>query len=291
MNKQVFIGSVDKYEEVSFLTEAAMQEQLRSNKDILSMGQDGVRVIGFEVPWRKSDKKNGRIDLLIDYELFVAVVELKNDKLTLDHLAQLMSYLDGSSVKESVPLYYDAELSQRKGLESETRGILVGFSWDFDLLAQIRGDSKLKSRVALVSYNRFKDSNDQYFHVVDLVHPFDFTKRDYSKYTLEGDSTPYVKNWVVYACVKRFLADNNSVSFKNLKDKIKDEEDTYTKRVPILLEAGNLDDHKYKDRYLINKPLKCGEVTFVVQGYWTIGDEELYKNIAINLGYPLTKLN
>jgi len=282
MGIQVFsrlVASSVEWVSSGFDSEIAMGEYLKYNPSILKMGSVVPEVLGFEIPCvkanktgKKSDKKDGRIDFLVDYDNFIAVVELKNGELTKNHLNQLLNYVNGKISIKDLP-------TKKKHIN---KGVLVGTSVDCELLVELKKENKV--RISVVTINRYKNEGEgQVYDIVKTFFPF--TIRDYTKYVIEGDSTKYPKSRVVYACVKNFLNKNPSASYSLLDKKVMFQKTA----VPILLNSELLNGHPYEWAY-VKKPISLGEVSFVVRNWWDISEKELYLQIAKNLGCKLTEI-
>jgi len=282
MGMQIFsrlVASSVEWTSSGFDSEIAMGEYLKYNPSVLKMGAVVPEVLGFEIPCvkarktgKKSDKKDGRIDFLVDYDNFVAVVELKNGELTKNHLNQLLNYVNGKISIEDLP-------TKKKHI---TKGVLVGTSVDCELLVELKKEKNV--RISVITINRYKNEGEgQVYDIVNTFFPFAI--RDYTKYIIEGDSTPYPKSRIVYACVKDFLNKNPSASYSLLEEKVKVQETT----VPILLNSELLNGHTYEWAY-VKKPISISDVSFVVRNWWDISEKEIYLQIAKNLGCKLAEI-
>jgi hypothetical protein len=256
-----------------------MGEYIKYNPGVLKMGSVVPAVLGFELPCvkagnkgKKPDKKDGRMDLLVDYDNFIAVVELKNEELTKSHLQQLLSYVHGKFSIEDLP-------ARKKHI---TKGVLVGTSADCELLVELKKEKK--SEIAIVTLNRYKNGHEgQLYDIVNTLFPFSI--RDYTKYVIEGDSTPYPKSRIVYACVKDFLNKNPSSSYSLLEKKV----DVKKTAVPVLLNTEFLSGHTYEWAYVKN-PISVGDISFVVRDWWDISEKEQYLQIARNLDCKISEI-
>jgi hypothetical protein len=282
MGMQVFsrlMASTVEWISSGFDSERAMGEYIKYNPGVLKMGSVIPAVLGFEIPCvkagnkgKKTGKKDGRIDFLVDYDNFIAVVELKNGELTKSHLQQLLSYVHGK-----LPIEDSAAKNKRI-----TKGVLVGTSADCELLVELKKEKK--SEIAIVTLNRYKNESDgQLFDIVNT--PFPFAIRDYTKYVIEGDPTPYPKSKIVYACVKDFLNKNPSSSYSLLEKKV----DFKKTAVPALLKSEDLSGHPYEWAY-VKAPFSVGDTSFVVRNWWDISEKEHYLQIARNLGCKLSEI-
>jgi len=266
---------------LNFGSEAVMGDYLKQNASILTMGSAEPAILGFELPCEKAKqksggagKKNGRIDFLVDYDAFIAVVELKNGELTIDHLDQLLDYLDG---KLSVDGLSDKKLRNRKG-------ILVGSSVDADLLHKLKTNEKYRKRVSVIKLNRYS-ADGRVYDIVDAFFPFSI--RNYEKYRIEGDANSYPKSRLVLACVKNYISRTRTGSYDSLKKKV-EVQGASTKTLPILLDIDSLKGHKYEWAYAKER-LSFGGVDFVVCNWWDINNKPIYMKIAQNLGCKITE--
>jgi len=287
MHIKKLIKSNVVWEYVPFGSEKDMGNYLKRNLKVLSMGDFSPISLDYELPCekakdknKKSGKKDGRLDFLVDYEAFAAVVELKNGELNNDHLNQLKSYLNGK-----IPVENLSDRGRRN-----IKGILVGSSISPELLVELNKKEykkEYKNRVSVITFKRYGYEDHEY-EIVDIYYPFSL--RDYSKYFIENDPTPYPKSRIVYACVTDFLKRHHSVTFDALKNKVEVQKDSITERIPILLDSERLDSHKYKWAYYKKEPISLGDnkISFVVRNWWDISEEHYIRKVAENLGCNLT---
>jgi len=200
-------GSNLKLSPFPFRNEMVMQSYLVENKEILKLdGFDDVEVFDFEVSWKKGKDDKGRIDLLVSYDKDIwAVVELKNNELTEEHLEQLESYF-----KDEDPLMTAPELFGNLGVSKSPKwmAVLVGTGVSSSLQKKLDSVSFVKKNIplAVVVINRFQYKGQTF--VFSDVRKSPKKMRDLSKCEFNG--VIYSKRRVVLALVKQCVLDGYS---------------------------------------------------------------------------------
>ena len=197
-----------RVEPYPFRNELVMQTYLIENEEVLKLdGFDDVKVYDFEVPWKKGKDERGRIDLLVSYDKDVwAVVELKNDELTEEHLQQLESYFIDEDPLKNAP-----ELFGNLGIPKSPKwmGVLVGTGISSSLQKTLEVSSQLKNGypLAVIVVNRFRGGGQTY--IFSDVRKSPKKIKDFSKCEFRG--VIYSKRRVVLALVKQCVLDGRSL--------------------------------------------------------------------------------
>jgi hypothetical protein len=259
-------------EALPFSREISMGDYIWCNPTLLKMKDLTPVFRSRELPCEKTDKSLGRIDALVVYDDYPAIVELKNDELNPCHSKQLLDYLTGK---------FSTEVLQ----ERKPCGILVGLSIGRELWVDlIREPAKYKN-IAIFTLNRYK-TEDKTFDIVNVVNELSF--RDYKKYVVKGDPVAYPKSRLLFVCVSMYLMNmrkaGKPVSFASLEEKVEVQRETRFNRHPYLLNVEKLKYHKYEWAYYKSEVLTSDDgVSFVVFNWFDKSDIPDIKKVAINL--------
>ena len=201
-----FTANDMKAKPLEFAMELAMEAYLIENEQVLALDDDknetfgSVEVIDAELPL-KGEGSDGRLDILATYSReYIAIVELKLDKLNLQHLEQLKGYL---KVKEKVlekhPVH---EILDEK--EPKWIGVLVGTAIDPNLESEIL-NIKQDIPIAALTIQRFRGKDGSIYVTTDTY--FNNSYKDRTKYKFNG--VVLAKNRLVLAIIKQHVERNN----------------------------------------------------------------------------------
>jgi hypothetical protein len=210
-------------EEFKFRKELAMEAYLIENETILKLDNlefNEVEIIDAEIALkagRKSQEKNGRIDLLVKYgSEYLGIVELKLEQLYEEHLLQLEDYLqERNQLLTKYPEFWGKEDG---GTEPKWIGVLVGNSADKGLIEKINNGYKFENNIpiAIILLNRFKNtSNNEIYVISDTYFKNNNVARDYSKFKL--NNVIYNKGKLVNAVIKEYVSQNPDITFSELE--------------------------------------------------------------------------
>lgn len=219
LHKHVSANNVS-LEDFPFQREIAMEAYIIENPVTLQLESDGfneVEILESEVALlngRVDKDKNGRIDILAKYgQEYLAVVELKSGELTIEHLAQLESYLkERKQILDKFPDRWDTSISQPKWI-----GVMVGKSINPELMLQIRkghyyGDDLIP--IAALTINRYRAKDGNVYVVTDTYFVENVKGKDYTKYVFNGEK--FGKNRLVLAVIKSYVATNPKTTQQEL---------------------------------------------------------------------------
>ena len=186
---------------LEFLNEFVMEAYILEHPEVLALeGFGDVEVHGFEVPWKITGSKAGRIDILVSYDKeFMAVAELKKGKLELEHLDQLDTYLTSEDPMSNVP-DFTSESNTSKA-DYKWLGVLVGNDVNPNVLKKIEDQKGMIARkvpVAVILLNKYKVDNNIF--TVSDVRYLPKKGKDTTQYRFNG--SVYGKSRLVLALVK-----------------------------------------------------------------------------------------
>ena len=210
-----FTANDMKAKPLEFAMELAMEAYLIENEQVLALDDDknetfgSVEVIDAELPL-KGEGSDGRLDILATYSReYIAIVELKLDKLILQHLEQLKGYL---KVKEKVlekhPVH---EILDEK--EPKWIGVLVGTAIDPSLESEIL-NIKQDIPIAALTIQRFRGKDGSIYVTTDTY--FNNSYKDRTKYKFNG--VVLAKNRLVLAIIKQHVEKNPNITFGELEN-------------------------------------------------------------------------
>ncbi|MDI9358236.1 MAG: hypothetical protein QM528_04775 [Phycisphaerales bacterium] len=214
-------------ESFPFQRELAMEAYIFENPTVLSMEAVGLNEVSIEecevkiLDGRADRNSDGRIDILAKYgQEYLAVVELKLDKLQECHLAQLESYLkQRQKILETNPKIWDSSVSD----EPKWIGVLIGSNIDPDLMIKIRKGYYVNDTdipIAALTINRYKGKDGNVYVVTDTYFLEKLKNRDYTKYVFKGKE--FGKSRLVLAVIKDFVERNPTIKFAGLKNQFPD---------------------------------------------------------------------
>ena len=202
-----------------FKRELSMQAYLLENPDILNIDDvySDVQIYAEETPVLdggiRSDS-NGRIDIVASYAgEHIAIIELKNAPLTLEHLEQLEAYL---KVKEELLKLPIPILSEEETREPKWLGILIGNAIADDVEQKISDGYQYDGAIpiAAMTIQRFRSKTGQVYVTTDTYFKTPAQGKDYTKYIYNGNT--YSKRRLVLAVVQNHVATNPDISFSRL---------------------------------------------------------------------------
>jgi len=220
--KQISANNIT-LEEFRFLKELAMEAYLIENQNILKLDNyefNDVEIIDAEIALkegRKSQSKNGRIDILAKYgSEYLGIIELKLEELQEKHLLQLEDYLsERLQLIKKFPEFWNKEDGDA---EPKWVGVLVGNTADKKLIDKIQNGYKYGEQIpiALILLNRFRNpQNGEIYVISDTCFKTNSTTKDYSKFKLNG--TLYNKGRLVNAVIKEYVSLNPEITFAKLE--------------------------------------------------------------------------
>ena len=292
-----FSAAGKRLEPFPFIVELAMEGYIVENQEILKLSDDDEpQVIELEKEWKRGKEKEenrGRIDLLVSYgDSIYAIVELKNDILTVEAFTQLKSYFEDKKHLGAV----SASIADTFELGSKDhsiswRGVLVGTGIEPQLKEDIeKYNSNSDIPFAVIILNRYKCDNQIYTLTDIAVSPK--KGRNHSKYEFKGRL--YTKGRLVLALIKSYVEENydktNASELKNRLSSIK------PKYFPILMDYQDAVDKTNTPnakgnivRYYFIKPEEAIEfkdgAKLAVLDWWEIKDMPIIKEIAKILGF------
>lgn len=190
-----------------FLREISMSCFIIENPDVLTLDEDeysSVHVLEDELHIKdgriSSNKKDGRIDLLIQYNNDKKLIcELKNSEINMHHFNQLIDYLN---VHENID---DHQING---------GLIVGTSISDEIKTKILNcDYKTKNNLPIyaVTIKRYSDQNGKNYIITD--HYLPKNTKDATQYNFNGNS--YGKSSLVYNGMKH-LCEYKDISFDEI---------------------------------------------------------------------------
>jgi hypothetical protein len=202
--------------EYPFRRELAMEAYLIENEEILQLDKENfvdVSVLDEEIALEKGRRdKDGRIDLLASYGgEYLAIIELKLNEINESSLKQLEDYLEKKEqiLKIGNKDYWNEEIAPK------WVGVLIGNSIDPALQSKLSEGYKYKGiPIAGMTIKRFRSKNNDIFVVSDTFFSYNYSKKDYSKFTFKG--VAYNKGRLVNAVIRDYVDQNPNVSFSEL---------------------------------------------------------------------------
>ncbi len=205
-----------------FFREIAMEAYLLENEEVLSLDTNDfeeVTILDAEIALkagRKSQSKNGRIDILAQYGAdYLGLIEIKKDEIKKETLIQLEDYLaQKEQIIKKHPTFWENKKVQPKWV-----GIMVGSSIDPELQALLQNGHTINGiPIAGMVIRRFRNTNNEIFIITDTFFKYNYSNKDYSKFRFKG--VLYNKSRLVNAVIKAFVAENQGLSYAKLEKKI-----------------------------------------------------------------------
>jgi hypothetical protein len=199
-----------------FKMELAMESYLIENENILQINDDDiVKIIDFELPVKRGRKNSdGRIDLLAKYnDNRLGIIELKNDKIIMDHYNQLNQYF---VQKDQIIKKHNDIFDNPKKIE--WIGILVGTDVDEEVskgIFQKKLYIQNKIPLLVITLNRYKGNNGQVYIIANTFGSVGII-RDHTKYRFNG--VDYGKSRLVLAVVREYVNTHPNCSKNDLEN-------------------------------------------------------------------------
>lgn len=205
-----------------FFREIAMEAYLLENEEVLSLDNNDfeeVTILDAEIALkagRKSQKKDGRIDILAQYGAdYLGLIEIKKDEINKETLAQLEDYL---TQKEQLLKKHPDFWEDKKTLPKWV-GVMVGSSISPELQTLLQNGYAINGiPVAGMVIRRFRNNRNEIFIITDTFFKYSYSSKDYSKFKFKG--IQYNKLRLVNAVIKAFVAENQGLSYAELEKKI-----------------------------------------------------------------------
>ena len=278
-------------ESFDFPRENIMEAYIEEHPDVLKFFDgDKIEIQGSQIKWLKKPSKDGRIDLLVSYgDRLLAIVELKKGELVEDDVRQLDDYFS-----QLLVLIKKEEVIKMVG-ETDIKnwfGVLVGTGVSVDL---VKGFDSLKLSnsfpLGILQLRRFKGDRQTFVFSHIFRNPV-FSKRDYTKYSLNGLGN-YPKSRLVLTMVQEYLLKDPNVSYDELKDWF----DVY-RWTPSLQFLKPYADalQEVKDgraNWYFSKPDEVVLIQgnrYVVYNSWTKDDMPKLQGIAKKMGFEFKKV-
>lgn len=268
------------YEPFPFLRELAMEAYILENENVLSLesaGYEEVAIVDSEVHIPELDSsKNGRIDILAKYgQDYIAIVELKMGKLSLDHLKQLEGYLNKKDkILQKNPQLWDKTISK----EPQWIGILVGEKIDRELMLKITENAGYSYNnqipIAALAINRFRGQDGNVYVVTDTYFVTKSKGKDMAKYKF--NESEYGKGRLVLAVMKYYIQAKPNIKYVDLKavfpDDLQGRDEVFTSAT----KANNIFQTTGRKRHFINPDdlIKIDKEIIAVSNQWGKGNIE-----------------
>lgn len=282
-----------RLEPYPFRRELSMQAYLIDNEAVLGLDTDAfsnVEILDAEVALaggRASKSGDGRIDILASYsQEYLAVIELKVDELTKEHLVQLEDYL-----KQRHALTAGRDFIQ--GAEPKWIGVLVGSRISSDLaqlLAAGYGAEDGSIPIAALTLQRFRGSDGSVLVTTDVHFNYSRGTKDRTKYLFLGEE--YGKGRLVLAVVKHYVQANEIKSFAELESAFPKECQGTSGVIATFERASQVEaDTGHRRHFLAPDSLiKLDDAVVAVSNQWGVGNIGKFLKRAESLGLPIASV-
>ena len=292
-----FTANNTQLEPFPFKRELSMESYLIENEGVLALDRDlfaDVEIIEAELTLkegRKSQKTDGRIDILANYsQEYLAVVELKLGQLEEIHLSQLEDYLQ--SRKTLVENYKDL-IGESLSDCPKWLGVLVGASINPELAEKINNGYQVNGDIpiAALTIQRYRGNDGQVYVVTEPIFNSSKSKKDTQKYIFNG--LEIGKSRLVLEIIKTHVANHPKITFSQLASQfppnIQGKSGTFTS-----IEKANeiYTETNHKRHYIKQEEqLELSDCTIAVSNQWGIGNINGFINNARKLGYKIKLVN
>lgn len=271
-----------------FKSELHMQGVIYENQELIAFGENNAPNIiatEFYLP-----NNAGRIDILVESDLEIGIVELKNKEICLLAVDQIKRYLDSAYNNPDV---FKEILKRDESIDNSTLyGVLVGSSISVEALAKIIESNKNNNyKIYVILLTKHITDNDNLFIVSTPIiskgrqNEQQANGRDYTKYLFNGKT--FGKSRLVLAVMNYYINHSQNITLLELQNLFPDSlQGTYQ----TIESLEKLDNRKYS-RYFINDQILFNNEELVVCTQWKIDNIERFINKASELGYKIEKIN
>lgn len=209
-------------EDFPFMREFELEGCLETDTALLSIDDDVLKVrklIAVEAFMPGARKGNdGRSDMIVAYEGGqIGIVELKRgdiDKKAFDQLTDYLKARKGLLSNEALSEYQGENEELDLNNEKSYIGVLVGTDITDEVVDSLNGGGTIP--VYAIVLKRFRNGNEDVFVFSEV---YGKGGRDYSKYTINGEAKQYGKGRLVLEVIRRYVAEQGSISYTQLEEK------------------------------------------------------------------------
>ena len=265
-----------------FLKELAMEAYLMENEDILKLDTDNfaeITVLDAEIALksgRKTSNRDGRIDILAKYGVdYLAIVELKVEKINDDTLNQLNDYLNE---KEQILIKHPEFWAENE--KPKWIGVLVGTSISPELQRKLQDGFVTESGIPIAGLiiRRFRSKRGEIFVVTDTFFKYNYTNRDFSKFDFKGIT--YNKARLVNKVLKIIIESNPNITYAELERLIPQNLQGSIGVFTTSENAQEIFDRTGHKRYYLKSEelIELSDSTIATSTQWGIGNIEPFVN-------------
>jgi len=265
-----------------FLKELAMEAYLMENEDILKLDTDNfaeITVLDAEIALksgRKTSNRDGRIDILAKYGVdYLAIVELKVEKINDDTLNQLNDYLNE---KEQILIKHPEFWTENE--KPKWIGVLVGTSISPELQRKLQDGFVTESGIPIAGLiiRRFRSKRGEIFVVTDTFFKYNYTNRDFSKFDFKGIT--YNKARLVNKVLKIIIESNPNITYAELERLIPQNLQGSIGVFTTSENAQEIFDRTGHKRYYLKSEelIELSDSTIATSTQWGIGNIEPFVN-------------
>jgi len=265
-----------------FLKELAMEAYLMENEDILKLDTDNfaeITVLDAEIALksgRRTSNRDGRIDILAKYGVdYLAIVELKVEKINDDTLNQLNDYLNE---KEQILIKHPEFWTENE--KPKWIGVLVGTSISPELQRKLQDGFVTESGIPIAGLiiRRFRSKRGEIFVVTDTFFKYNYTNRDFSKFDFKGIT--YNKARLVNKVLKIIIESNPNITYAELERLIPQNLQGSIGVFTTSENAQEIFDRTGHKRYYLKSEelIELSDSTIATSTQWGIGNIEPFVN-------------
>ena len=271
-----FTANEEKIKEFPFKRELSMEAYLIENEGVLALDDDTFSDVSFyeeEVTVQggaQGASGLGRIDILATYSNeYIGVIELKMDTLNEEHLKQLEGYL---KARERIREQHSNIIFKEETPNPKWVGVLVGSGIDAVLAAKINdGYTFEEIPIAALVIKRYRGERGSVYVTTDVIFNDGSKAKDITKYYFNGKI--YGKGRLVLAVVKKYVADNPSITYAELEaafpPKLQGSHGVFREKE----DAINLANKKRKRHFIEEEEcIQLNDLSIAVCSQWGIGN-------------------
>lgn len=217
IHQELSVNTLDS-KEVRFPSELYLEGLILMNTKLLTIN-------GYGTPEKITNQltlcNKKRIDLILLYDNYIGVIELKNIEINASAFNQLESYLkekENILKHEKITSFFGKDMDVPKKIV----GILSGNSITEDALKKIKGhnENSKNIKIVVILIKKYETNNDQLFITSTCINANEMggsNSKDYTTYEYNGEK--YGKGRLVLSVISDYISNNNINSIVELEQK------------------------------------------------------------------------